>query len=99
MRKKKIEKLNLGFNIGDTVDVAKDHIYYSYTQFVRRHFKYASRYQYKCWINKEGLPLTVVGVYKHVMKDKYDKNKYVVVVQDKYKRIYLVGELGIKKIK
>jgi hypothetical protein len=98
MRAKKIEKLNLGFNIGDNVTVNEDHLYYSYTQFVHRYFWFASRYQYKCYINNDGLHLKVIGVYKHVMNEEYDKNKYVVVVQDKFKRIYLVGELGVKKL-
>jgi len=98
MRAKKVEKLNLGFKIGDIVTVDNDHIYYSYTQFVHRYFWFASRYQYKCFVNNDGLPLKVVGVYNHVMKDKYDKSKYVVVIQDKYKRIYLVGECGVKKV-
>ena len=98
MRAKKVAKLNLGFLVGDDVVVDEDHIYRSYTQFMYRHFWFASRYQYKCSVNNNGLPLKVVGVYKHVMKDKYDNCKYVVVVRDKYKRIYLVGELGVKKI-
>lgn len=97
MRAKKIKKLNLGFKIGDKVTVNEDYIYYSYTQFVHRYFWLASRYQYKCQVNNDGLPLKVIGVYKHVMKNEHDKNKYVVVVQDKFKRIYLVGELGVEK--
>lgn len=98
MRASKVEKLNLGFKIGDEVTVDNNHIYYSYTQFVHRYFWLASRYQYKCYANNDNSPLKVIGVYKHIMKDKYDKNKYVVVVQDKSKRIYLVGELGVKVI-
>jgi hypothetical protein len=95
MFKSKIAKLNLGFNVGDKVTVDKNQIYYSYSQFIKRHQKYAARWQYKCWVNPEGIPLTVIGVHRHVIKDKYDKNKYCIVVQDKYKRIYLVGETGI----
>ena len=98
MTNKKIRKLNLGFEIGDTVTVDNKGLYYSYSQFVKRHPKFAPRWQYKCFINEDGMPLRVVGVYKHVMVDPFDSCNYCVVVKDRYGRIYLVGENGVKKV-
>jgi len=97
MRINKINKLNLGFNIGDEVNVNPDHVYISYTQFVNKHKKYAARYQYKQNLDKNS-SYKVIDVCKHVINNVYDENKYVVVLIDKFKRIYLSGELGVNKI-
>lgn len=104
MLKSTVKKLNIGFEIGDLITVDNNELYGSYTQFVNRHRKYAARFQYKTLsLDNDAKRLTVVGVYKHVFgsagRDLYDRNKYVVVVQDQYKRIYLVGETGVRRIK
>lgn len=95
MRAKKINELNLGFNIGDEVEINNDYVYYNYTPFIKRHRKYAIYWQYKSFIRSTEI-LTVIGVYKHVQNNSEDKCKYCIVVQDTCKRIYLVGELGVK---
>ena len=98
MINRKVKRLNLGFEIGDDVSVDEDQLYYCYSQFIKKHKKFADRWQYRRWIDKEHTPLHAVGVYKHVQHDKYDKNKYCVVIEDTSGRIYLVGETGVKKV-
>jgi hypothetical protein len=102
MLKSTIKNLNLGFVIGDEVTVDNEQIYGNYTQFVKLHIKYAPRFQYQTWeLDESAKRLKVIGVHRHV-KGKtakyYDNNKYVVVVADARKRIYLVGESGVKKV-
>jgi len=99
MTKREVKKLNLGFNIGDEVIINQDLIYYSYSQFIKKHPKYAPYWQYKRFVEPTGFPLTIIGVHNHVLDEIYDKNEYCIAVQDKFNRIYLVGGSGVRKIK
>ena len=80
---------------GDIVRVNSSHCYVSYSQFIWRHLKYAIRWAYKC-LPYMNYKYKVKGIYKHCMKDRYDDNKYVVVVENiTTKQIFLVGERGV----
>lgn len=82
---------------GDIVTIDSSHCYGGYSQFIVRHLQYAIRWAYKSSPH-EKYHYEVKGIYKHCMKDKYDENKYVVVVENVLtKQIFLMGEKGIIK--
>ena len=88
----------INFKKDDLVEVLNhDHVYISYSQFIKRHLQYAIR-----WVYKECPELTHVfkikGIYNHCMSNKYDHNTKCIVIEDlDTKQIYLIGELGLKK--
>ena len=89
-----------GFNKGDRVKlINNDHIYASYTDFIKRHKKYMLKWAYK------SRPIithafTVLGIHKHVSKRQYDKNDYCIAIQDNTtSQIFLTGETALKKLK
>ena len=90
-----IKKLDLGFKRGSQVKCDPDECYVSYSQFIKWHPQYAIRWAYKASPNAGDI-FTVLGIYNHVRKDKWDTNKYCVVVRNKIKQIFLMGENGIK---
>lgn len=82
---------------GDKVSVNPEECYISYSQFIKWHPQYAIRWAYKVRPKLQET-YTVLGTYRHVMratKTFPDTNKYCVVVQNKIKQIFLVGEQGV----
>ena len=81
---------------GDKVTIRNEHCYISYSQFIKWHPKYAIRWAYKVMPEDKDTTYTVLGVHRHVMREKYDKdNTRCVVVQNKIKQIFLVGNTGV----
>ena len=88
-------KTNQSLHKNALVTCNKDHCYISYSQFVKRHPKYAIRFAYKCFPIEDTI-YRVLGVYPHVMDDFWDDNDYVVVVEStKNRQIFLMGEQGL----
>ena len=89
----------LVFKKNDLVKIVNDdHVYICYSQFIKRHLQYAIRWAYRAYPNT-GHIFRVKGVYNHCRKDKYDKNKKCIVIEDQTNhQIFLIGELGIKEI-
>ena len=93
-----IKDSSLAFERGSLVKCDPDECYISYSQFVKWHPQYAIRWAYKARPSSEDI-FTVLGVYNHVRKNRLDENKYCVVVRNKIKQIFLIGENGIKNAK
>lgn len=92
-------KLNKSIAKGTLVTCNPNECYISYSQFVKKHPKYAIRFAYKCYPKTDDT-YRVLGIYKHVMDDFWDHNDYVVVVESITNRqIFLMGELGIEPTK
>lgn len=80
---------------GDKCTIDPDQVYISYSQFIKRHPKYAIRWAYKV-MPKTGEVYEVLGVYRHVMNAADDtKNKRCVVIKNKIKQIFLIGNTGV----
>lgn len=84
---------------GNLVRINPVHCYQNYSQFIKRHIKYAIRWAYKCRPNSNHI-YKVLAIHKHCMKDLYDDNKLCIVVEDTVtKQIYLMGEKGLTFVK
>jgi len=80
---------------GDKCTIDADQVYISYSQFIKWHPKYATRWAYKVFPDAKET-YTVLGVYRHVMNANDDqKNTRCVVIQNKIKQIFLVGNTGV----
>ena len=80
---------------GDKVTINPDNCYFSYSQFIKRHPRYAIRWAYKV-IPEARETYTVIGVHRHVMSERFDvENTRCVVVQNKIKQIFLIGNTGV----
>lgn len=89
-------KYKCPFKKGDCVEII-DHgqVYVSYSQFIKRHPQFMLRWAYRADPNDRHY-FTVLGIYKHVIFDKYDQNKYIVVIQSNVNyQIFLIGETGL----
>jgi hypothetical protein len=92
-------KLNKSISKGTLVTCNPDECYISYSQFIKKHPKYAIRFAYKCY-PKTDSTYKVLGIYKHVMDDFWDHNDYVIVVESTANRqIFLMGEFGVEPTK
>lgn len=81
---------------GDIVMIDDEFCYGNYSQFIKYHWKYAIRWAYKCMPNKSHL-FRVLGVHSHVQDDRFDRQQFVIAVEDiRTRQIFLTGELGIK---
>ena len=93
------KKTKKPFTKGDIVMVTdNDQVYYNYSQFVKRHPQFAVRWAYKVFPNPTNDKFyNVLGCYKHVLPDRYDRNEWCVVIQSEAsKQIFLIGERGLK---
>ena len=95
-----LKKKEKPFKRGDIISVTdNDQVYFNYSQFIKYHMQYAIRWVYKEFPDVEPPRRNryrVLGCYKHVREDRYDKNKSCIVIQAlNSKQIYLIGERGI----
>lgn len=85
----------LNFKKGDIVRVNSNHCYINYIRFIWKHLQYAIRWSYNCLPN-EKYKYKIRGIYKHNLTERYDENRYVVVVECvETKQIFLMGESSI----
>lgn len=92
-----IKSLN-GFNKGDLVYCNPDKCYVCYSQFIKRHPKYMLKWAYRTF-PKDDMEYVIDGFYKHVMKENYDNDSYVVVVKHKNNgQTFLIGESGLSRL-
>lgn len=86
-----------GIEKSDIVTVDGSECYACYTQFIKLHPWYVLRWAYKCLPN-EAHRFTVLGIYNYRTMNRYDDNKYCIVVEDcSTKQIFLMGENGVQK--
>ncbi|MCM1214161.1 MAG: hypothetical protein NC548_06525 [Lachnospiraceae bacterium] len=89
------------FEPGSIVKITtNEHIYGSYSQMMKHHPQYALRWAYKVFKADLTHKYIILKIYPHVMKNRYDDNKYCFIIEDTVTRqIFMIGELGLEKLR